>query len=314
MNQQFLNDVLEGLSKTPQKTLPSKYFYDKKGDELFVQIMAAPEYYLTNAEMDIFQNKTDEMISALDIQPEINYNLIELGAGDGTKTFHLLDRMVSRGFQFEYMPVDISKNALTGLESMLNKRLPELKVIPQQGDYFVTLEQLKMNNKPKIVLVLGSNIGNLQDHLAAEFIYKLGANLKKGDKIVLGVDLIKAKEIVLPAYNDAKGITAEFNLNLLDRINSELNGNFNRQYFVHKPYYEENEGIAKSFLMSTIKQKVSVFGKEFEFDEGETIQTEISRKYKDEIIYQILSNTDIVLEKKIMDSNSLFADYILKRN
>lgn len=314
MNQQFLNDVLEGLKNTPQKTLPSKYFYDEKGDELFVQIMAMPEYYLTNAEMDIFKNKTDELILSLGIDKSKKYDVIELGAGDGTKTIHLLKEMLEQNFQFNYLPVDISQHALDGLKLMLDKKLPKLKVVPQQGDYFVTLEQLHVNENPKIVLVLGSNIGNLRDDKAADFIYKLGANLNPGDTIMLGVDLIKAKEIVLPAYNDAQGITAEFNLNLLDRINRELEGNFNRAYFEHSPYYEVEEGIAKSFLKSTIQQTVTVSGETFQFEEGETIHTEISRKYNDKIISQILENTDITVHNKVVDSQSLFADYILKRN
>jgi L-histidine N-alpha-methyltransferase len=314
MNQQFLNDVLKGLRSSPQKTLPSKYFYDEKGDKLFVEIMAMPEYYLTNAEMDIFKNKTAELISALDVNKETKYNIVELGAGDGTKTVHLLEKMVKDGFQFDYLPVDISQHALDGLSTMLAEKIPELKVLPQQGDYFVTLEQLRINDTPKIVLVLGSNIGNLLDEKAAEFVYKLGANLKTGDKIVLGVDLIKAKEIILPAYNDAQGITAEFNLNLLDRINKELDGNFKRDLFEHAPYYEMEEGIAKSFLRSREKQTVSISGEEFKFEEGETIHTEISRKYNDEIIAQILRNSGMTIHKKVMDERNLFADYVLKRN
>lgn len=314
MNNQFLKDVIDGLSNSPQKTLPSKYFYDKKGDDLFVQIMNMPEYYLTNAEMDILQNKSLEIISSLHLSKNTRYELIELGAGDGTKTVHLLETMLKEGYTVDYLPVDISEHALIGVKNMLQDRLPDLRVKSNHGDYFEILEQLSSSPLPKIVLFLGSNMGNLLDEKAHTFVHQLGSNLKAGDQIILGVDLIKPKKVVLPAYNDAKGITAEFNLNLLDRINNELDGDFNRSNFEHAPEYDENEGIAKSFLRSRIKQEVTISGKIFSFEEGETIHTEISRKYNDEILKKILSNTDITISGKVMDSKELFADYLLKRN
>ena len=312
MIDQFKKDIIEGLSKQ-NKTLPSKYFYDKKGDKLFQQIMAMPEYYLTNAEMDIFQNKTLELIQALKVDKNTHFELIELGAGDGTKTIHLLRALIQNEYDFKYLPVDISQNALDGLETMLGEQLPELNLETKQGDYFEKLNDLKQSNHPKIVLVLGSNIGNLLDHQATKFIYNLGKYLSQGDRIILGVDLIKGKEIVLPAYNDAQGITAEFNLNLLDRINCELGANFNRNQFVHQPDYDEVEGIAKSYLVSLIDQKVNLNGNSFSFVKGEKIHTEISRKYNDQILNEILSETDIKLVDKITDQQNLFADYILER-
>ncbi len=314
MNQQFLQDVIKGLSKARQKTLSSKYFYDATGDAIFVKIMAMPEYYLTNAEMDIFKNKTDELIEALAIKKGQYYEFIEFGPGDGTKSIHLLSALTEQGYDFEYLPVDISANALEGLEKMLHSKLPALKINAKQGDYFVTLEQLRHNTRPKVVMVLGSNIGNLSDNKAAKFIYQLGANLMKSDKIILGVDLIKAKEIVLPAYSDAQGITAAFNLNLLDRINKELDGNFDRNQFEHFAEYDVDKGIAKSFLRSKVKHEIIVANHRFHFEKGETIQTEISRKYNDQIIKNILSETDITCEYKIMDNQGLFADYILMKH
>jgi L-histidine N-alpha-methyltransferase len=314
MPENFKNDVLEGLSLKPQKKLSSKYFYDAAGDELFVKIMAMPEYYLTRAEMDIFQNKTDELIAALRLNKSDMYDVIELGAGDGTKTIHLLKEMLAQNFEFEYYPVDISQNALTGLTEMLSVQLPGLIVKPMNSDYFDSLKQLKQDGRIKIIFFLGSNIGNLPDELATEFIYQLGSNLFSGDRIILGVDLIKPKEIVLPAYADAKGITAEFNINLLRRINRELSANFNIDEFEHYPVYEEEEGIAKSYIRSKIEQTVTINGNEFQFAKGELIHTEVSRKYNDAIIKNILSKTDITWEEKIMDSNNLFADYILIRH
>ena len=314
MLEEFKKEVIEGLSKTELKTLPSKYFYDKKGDALFVEIMRLPEYYLTRAEMEIFREKTSDIITALQLDRDDKYSIVELGAGDGTKTIHLLRALINRNFDFDYLPVDISIDALDGIKTLLNAELPTLVVKPNHTDYFKALESLKQDGTIKIILFLGSNIGNLLDEQATEFIYQLGSSLAKGDKIILGVDLKKHKEIILPAYNDSQGITAEFNLNLLDRINKELGADFNRDYFIHAPVYDEEMGIAKSYIKSLVKQSVRLGGHQFNFEKNELIHTEVSRKYDDQVVKQILSKTDITWEHKIIDSNNLFADYILERN
>ena len=314
MLEQFKREVIEGLSKIAQKTLPSKYFYDKKGDALFIKIMQLPEYYLTRAEMEIFQEKTSEIMAALQLVEGKKYSVVELGAGDGTKTIHLLRELINRNYDFEYLPVDISINALDGIKNFLNAELPTLVVKPNHNDYFKALENLKQDGTIKIILFLGSNIGNLFDEQATEFIYQLGSSLAKGDKIILGVDLKKSKEIILPAYNDSEGITAEFNLNLLDRINRELGADFNRDHFIHSPVYDEEMGIAKSYIKSLVKQSVRLGRHQFNFEKDELIHTEVSRKYDDQVVKQILSKTDITWEHKIIDNKNLFADYILERN
>jgi dimethylhistidine N-methyltransferase len=314
MLEQFKKEVIEGLSKMTQKTLPSKYFYDKKGDELFVKITKLPEYYLTRAEMEIFQEKTSDIIAALHLDKGKKYSIVELGAGDGTKTIHLLRELINRNYDFEYLPVDISIDALDGIKKFLNAELPTLVVKPNHSDYFKALENIKQDVTIKIILFLGSNIGNLLDEQATEFIYQLGSSLAKGDKIILGVDLKKDKEIILPAYNDNQGITAEFNLNLLDRINRELGSDFNRDNFIHTPVYDEEVGIAKSYIKSLVKQSVTLAEHQFNFEKDELIHTEVSRKYDDQIVKQILSKTDITWEHKIIDNNNLFTDYILERN
>jgi len=314
MNEQFKKDVEEGLSSNPKK-LSSKYFYDKTGDALFVEIMNMPEYYLSNAEYDIFKNQTNPLIDAFGLSKTNHFELIELGAGDGRKTIELLRGLKASNYSFDYFPIDISHNALDGLKDMLSNNLPDLNVHTKQGDYFDVLSGLKDSNNPKIVLFLGSNIGNLSDDLAAKFIYNLGANLKPKDKLLIGVDLIKAREIVLPAYNDESGITSSFNLNLLQRINAELGGNFNISEFEHSPEYEEQEGVARSFLKSKIDKDVEIssIGKSYSFKKDELIHTEISRKYNDEILKRIIRDTDFSLKVKLTDSNGYFADYILER-
>ena len=315
MIETFKKEVKQGLDNTP-KTLPSKYFYNKIGDALFVEIMNLPEYYLTRSELDIFQNKTQDLISALQLKSDSYFELIELGAGDGLKTKKLLSALDNQQFKFDYLPIDISANALNLLKEDLSEVLPNVSVKTQAGDYFEVLASLKESNKPKVILFLGSNIGNMTDERAAKFIYNLGANLKPGDKLLLGVDLIKSEDIVLPAYNDNKGITAKFNLNLLHRINNELGGDFNLENFKHQPEYNEEEGIAKSFIVSTTQQTVHIksIGASYHFEAGEKIHTEISRKYNDALIEQIIAETDFKLDTKIMDSKAYFADYILTRN
>ena len=314
MIEQFKKDVELGLEKCP-KQISSKYFYDKKGDELFVKIMQLPEYYLTRAELEIFREKTHDIIEALCLKKENYFELIELGAGDGTKTKELLRELQKSDFNFDYIPVDISINALKQLEKSLAEKIPNLNVKKQQGDYFEVLATLKKSPHPKVVLFLGSNIGNLPDNLAAKFIYQLGSNLKLDDKLFLGVDLIKPTKVVLPAYNDAQGITRDFNLNLLRRMNRELEANFDLETFDHVPEYTEEEGIAKSFIESSIDQSITIkkIGKTYFFKKGERIHTEISRKYNDRIINKIIANTDFKLTGKLMDSQKYFADYILTR-
>ncbi len=315
MKNTFKKEVQQGLDSTP-KTLPSKYFYDEKGDALFVEIMNSPEYYLTRCEFDIFKNKTQELINSFDIQKDSYFELIELGAGDGLKTKELLKVLVNEKYNFDYLPIDISSNALSLLKEDLKTEIPDLSIKTKQGDYFEVLDSLKTSKKPKVILFLGSNIGNMSDELASKFIYNLGTNLNLGDKLLLGVDLIKSEEIVGPAYNDSQGVTAKFNINLLDRINKDLEGNFDTKQFKHQPEYDEKEGIAKSFIMSTANQSVEIkaIGKTYHFAKGEKIHTEISRKYNDELIQKIITDTDFSLKTKIMDSKAYFADYILNRN
>lgn len=315
MSEQFKIDIETGLSDSP-KTLSSKYFYDEIGDALFVKIMHLPEYYLTRAELDIFKNKSNQIIDAFKIDKDTYFELIELGAGDGLKTRELLQRLLNQGYNFGYVPIDISQNALDQLEVSLKNDLPALSVKKQQGDYFEILADLKTSNHPKVILFLGSNIGNMNDEIAGQFIYELGANLSANDKLLIGVDLIKDESIVLPAYNDSQGITQAFNLNLLNRINNELGGNFDIEQFSHQPEYSESDGIAKSFLVSLKRQDVYIeaLGQTYEFQKDEKIATEISRKYNDEIINGLIDKTDFKINEKLMDEKEYFANYIFTKS
>lgn len=309
---QFKKDVEEGLLASP-KRLPSKYFYDEIGDALFVKIMNMPEYYLTDAEMEIFQEQSEVLAAAL-VHENKSFDLIELGAGDGTKTVHLL-RTLLKTESFVYKPIDISQHALDSLKQYLTKELPDLQVETQQGDYFEVLKGIAANGNPKSILFLGSNLGNMLDHNAIRFLTSLNDAMNKGDRLLLGLDQKKSSEIILPAYNDAAGITKEFNLNLLTRINREFTANFKVDQFEHTPEYDEEEGVARSFITSKVDQSVDIGALEqsFEFKKGERIHTEISRKYNREILANLLEKTNLSISKVLMDSEKLFADYLLEK-
>jgi dimethylhistidine N-methyltransferase len=314
MNKQFAKDVQAGLTSTPKK-LSSKYFYDEKGSALFSKIMKLPEYYLTNAEFEIFEQSGVDIVEHLGITPNQPFDLIELGAGDGYKTIELLKTLETGKFQYNYTPIDISKKALSQIEENIKKEIPDKAISPKQGDYFHILHELKSSSLPKVLLFLGSNIGNMEDVQAQLFLSQLSDSLNTGDKVLLGVDLKKSRSIILPAYNDSKGFTRDFNLNLLRRINREFNADFDLNQFEHIPSYDENEGIAKSAIRSKLNQKVTLHALDMivQFDKGEDIHTEISRKYDDEVIRKICLDTGLKSIGKLTDSKRLFADYILEK-
>ncbi|GAB4380824.1 MAG: L-histidine N(alpha)-methyltransferase [Salibacteraceae bacterium] len=308
--QQFAKEVDAGLSDSP-KRLSSKWFYDKNGDRLFVKIMNTPEYYPYRAELEIFTTKSQLLATAISFGNEY-FELIELGAGDGSKTIHLLKAI--KYDRFTYMPIDISDHTLRTLSERLMREVPQVEVQPKCGEYFQVLDSISSPH-PKAILFLGSNIGNLLDEKANEFLCLLAKKMKAGDKLLLGADLKKPAHIVLPAYNDSQGITAAFNLNLLTRINRELGGNFNVEAFEHLPEYDENEGVAKSYLQSTCDQEVyiSAIDKTFAFKKGERILMEISRKYDEKAIARIVNKTGLSILDRFYDSNSYFCDILFKK-
>ncbi len=310
----FAKDIDDGLSHFP-KNISSHYFYDKIGDALFQQIMEMPEYYLTNSELEIFKDQSEEIINSFQVDPTVEFELIELGAGDGKKTQHLLQSLLKKNYSFKYIPVDISKNSLEVISARFVRLFPTLRIEPKEGEYFQVLNELFSSTKPKVILFIGSNLGNLEDAVAKNFLHQIAGKLKHNEKLLLGLDLIKSMDIVLPAYNDAAGITKRFNLNLLLRINNELEADFNLDHFEHAPEYTEEEGIAKSFLRSKVKQTVhiGVLNKSFHFEEGEDIHTEISRKYNDEVLNALLKDSQLEIEHKFVDSQNYFADYILSK-
>lgn len=307
----FLNDVLTGLQSKP-KHLSSKYFYDKKGDELFQKIMAMPEYYLTRCELDIFKNKTAEIAKGVKADQE-PFDLIELGAGDAMKSTYLLKYLNEIGTEFTYMPIDISGNILSVLENNLKKQLPTIDIHSLEGEYFEMLEKaMKLSSRRKIILFLGGNIGNMSRKEAEKFCAILHQLLNKEDIVLIGFDLKKNPYTVLNAYSDKSGITAAFNLNLLSRINRELGGNFTIDDFQHYESYDPVTGACKSFLISLKDQVVNISGELISFEENEVIDMEVSQKFSRSEIQKLAEKTGFKISGEISDSKDWFVDSIWK--
>lgn len=292
MESRFGKEILRGLQQTP-KSLPSKYFYDAKGDKLFQDIMAMEEYYLTNLELAIFEKQKAQILEAF-LGKENSFRLVELGAGDGTKTKVLMEYFLSKDVDFTYSPIDISSHVLQQLKENMQRELPDLKIESLEGDYFDALVKLNTNhNMKEVVFFLGSTIGNFSKEEANGFIKKLGDQLTAGDLLFLGVDLMKNPKKILAAYNDNKGITKAFNLNLLSRINKQLGANFNMNQFDHFPTYDPITGETKSYLVSCCEQEVffEKLNKSIHFQAWEPIYTEISQKYSKDMLQDLAEKT-----------------------
>ena len=305
----FADDVLRGLSAEP-KWLSSKYFYDDEGSRLFQEIMKLPEYYLTGCESEIFSAQTDDIYRAF-ANGGGGFDLIELGAGDGTKTAILIDHFLKQNVAISYSPIDISQEALDALSAKFTAEFPSLKMETRTGDYFRILESLKNGSEHrKILLFLGSNIGNFDRDHAVVFFRHLRAVMNSDDLLFIGFDLQKDPHVIVPAYDDAAGVTATFNLNLLKRINRELGGDFDLDKFTHYANYRPVEGSARSFLISREKQRVhiSALGRTFEFDQWEAVFMEISQKYSLRMIEYLARESGFEIKQNFFDSRDYYCD------
>ncbi len=310
----FEKDVYKGLTDFP-KHLSSQYFYDSTGDRLFQDIMNMPEYYLTDRELEILSENTAE-IAELFARGNASFKLLELGAGDGKKTKILLKYLSENNFKFKYQPVDISQNALDGLEKSLRKELPKVSVETRQGSYFETLSAITAENgTKKVILFLGSNIGNLLHPQAVEFLKSIQELMQEDDLLFVGFDMKKSPQTILDAYNDSTGITAAFNKNVLARINTELDGNFNLDTFMHWEVYDPETGTAKSYLVAKEAQTVTLqkLDLEIDFTAWETIHTEVSQKYDDRTIAWLADKSGLEIVTEFSDANGQYKNYVFTR-
>lgn len=298
-----------------RKSISSMYFYDDVGSRLFEDIMNLDEYYLTRCESEIFERHGLNMAQKFSNGGKRFFNLVELGAGDGIKTKILLNELCAIDARFLYSPIDISGEALRELKDNIGDLLPVDQLNSLQGDYFKMLSQIgQMNHGPKVILFLGSSIGNYHMSEAISFLRQIRNVMIQDDRLMVGFDLVKESETILNAYNDKQGITATFNYNLLHRINTELGANFNVSTFEHAPIYDPIDQVAKSYLVSKREQNVyfDLFEEEVHFAKWEPIFTESSYKYTEKSINEIANAAGFKVDEWFLDSKQWFADVVLK--
>jgi len=304
-NTSFVDDVFAGLSAA-SKTLPSKYFYDDKGSQLFQNISQHPDYYLTKKEYEILDQNKDLIPTFM---PDAEIDIIELGVGDGHKTERVLQGFLSANSRVNFYPIDISEKALTFLKAELPSHYL-LTIHGIIGDYLDGLNYLqdKSTNK-KLVLFLGSNIGNFKRKDALRFLQQINRHLRPKDMMLIGFDLKKDIGTLTRAYNDSAGYTRDFNLNLLQRINSELGATFNLKRFEHYGTYNPALSAMESFIISLDVQEVYIqaLNHSFYFDKYEPIHVEYSFKYSEADIQFLSDHSGFEVVSQISDS----ADYFI---
>ncbi len=301
--------VRDGFSKSP-KSISSMFLYDKEGDRLFQEIMKMPEYYLTRCEEEIFHMQKEELLQEMRAFDE-PFNLLEFGAGDGSKTKILLRYLLEKGAGFTYYPVDISGHILSELAYGLLEEMPALKVHPMHFEYFDAIrETTHLNQRRNITLFLGSNMGNFTQEQAVDFYKNFSRESKSGDLLLVGIDRRKDPHIINRAYDDPQGITAAFNLNLLRRMNRELGAGFNLDAFGHYTFYEPVSGEVRSYLVSLKDQHVhfEIFDMQFFFAKNELIHTEISKKYTPKEITRLAGKAGYKVIRHFTDSHQYFLD------
>ncbi len=313
MRAEFARDVLEGLAKE-QKTLPCRHIYDAEGSRLFEEICEQPEYYLTRAEAEILGAHASEILGHMGGE----FELVELGSGSAEKTQLLIAAALERQRGLTYRPIDISQDALHASAKALLAKFPGLRFEGFAADYLAGLHELSSasdaDGPPRLVLWLGSSIGNFDRPGAAGFLTQLRSTLRPNDALLLGVDLRKQKPTLDAAYGDAAGVTARFNKNLLVRINNELGGNFPIDQFQYLADYEVDTGRVKMILRATqaCTVHVSALNRSFDFHPGETIETEDSHKYSLAEIDQTAQAAGFRVTAQWLDSQQRFSTSLLK--
>ena len=309
----FSEDVRRGLTASP-KSLHPKYFYDALGSRLFEAICELPEYYLTRAEAEIFRDHAGEIAAALDGR----LRLIELGSGDAQKTRLLIEAVLARQDELDYLPIDISKSAVEQSGDRLLVAYPELRITAYVADYHAALRSLRHEPLPPgvsrtLALFLGSTVGNLDPAERVDLLRDIRTLLRPGDGLLLGTDLKKDEEVLLAAYDDALGVTAAFNRNLLVRINRELGGGIDLSTFRHRARYDRQRGRIEMHLESRRDQIVPIrcLGLDVGFAAGETIHTESSYKFDLGQIADLAARAGFELRRTWMDAGRRFASHLL---
>ena len=299
--QQMVVDVRQGLTRTPKQLSP-KYFYDERGSELFEEITQLPEYYLTRAERLLLEQRISEIIVA--VRP---CSLVELGAGSATKTRIILDEMRDNGCAECYVPIDVSKDFLEATAIQLRADYLDVQIIPVVSDITEPFA-LPLIASPTLVAFLGSTIGNFPREQAVSLLSHIAGEMGPADRFLLGADLIKDPTTINRAYNDSRGITAAFNLNVLERLNRELGADFPVRDYEHRAFYSSEHHRVEMHLIARRAHKVRIpeIG-EISFEKGESIRTELSYKYDRPILEDILTASGLVIENWMPADDHSFA-------
>ena len=318
INNEFVKDVEKGLADK-QKHISPKFFYDKKGSKLFEEICDQPEYYLNRSESLILKRSVDEIMDKLG---EKQISIIELGNGNSLKTRILLKPFLANLRKVCYFPIDVSLKMLKKSIKDLSKEYVNLEIFGICSDYVSGLMKInnfmKMKNnipKNKLIIFLGSSIGNFDPKEAKKFLYSLKRYIRQEDALLIGIDLEKDKRILDKAYNDKKCLTAKFNLNILARINRELDGEFKLSSFEHKSFYNIHEHRIEMHLESKLDQEVRVgaIKKTFHFKKGETIHTENSYKYSQNNLNELVKNAGLEMIQSFTDRKKQYTLILLKK-
>jgi L-histidine Nalpha-methyltransferase len=307
-------EVLNGLTERP-KTLSPWLFYDEAGSRLFEEITELPEYYVTRTERQILAQHADEIVAAA--AGGRNLSMIELGAGTATKTGLLLNAAVGLQGSVTYYPIDVSETALEEARTRLEEELPRVTVEPIVADYTEGMRQSGASQAGRrLVLYIGSSIGNFSPADAIEVLRGVRAQLMPGDCLLLGTDMVKDVNLLLAAYDDAAGVTARFNMNVLVRINRELDANFNPKLFRHRARWNEGHSRIEMHLESLLAQKVALRALDMEvrFSLGETIHTENSYKFTDQRVTALLTRAGFKLQRQWSDPEKWFTVYLAAAN
>lgn len=297
-------DVLLGLSAEPRR-LPAKLFYDAAGSRLFEEITRTPEYYPTRTERAILEDHATEIARAAGS----NLTLVELGAGSASKTRVLISAILRRQLRLEFHPVDVSPAALKEALSSLNGDFTNLKVSPIVADYTDHVPRLDSLPARKLVLFIGSTIGNFEPQQAVRFLQRVRRSLQPGDALLLGFDMVKDAQVLHAAYNDAAGVTAQFNKNLLARINRELDADFDLDEFNHVAFWNRRASRIEMHLESRVDQSVRVrdLNRTFHFSFGERIHTENSYKFTTSSIRKLVRLSGFKMEQTWTDPQEWFS-------
>jgi L-histidine Nalpha-methyltransferase len=309
---EFARDVLRGLSKRPRSLCP-KYFYDETGSALFEEITRQPEYYLTRTEASLLSRwapSISELVGS-------DVSLVELGSGSSAKTTILLESLLARYRRLRYLPIDISEAILQETANELDRRYPTLEVTPIASQYEPGLSRASVlvadedgaGPGSMLVLFLGSSIGNMEPGESIEFLARVRRKLGTRDRLLVGFDLVKDDALLDAAYNDAAGVTARFNLNLLSRINRQLEGEFDLERFSHRAFFDRGESRIEMHLVSLARQEVPVraLDRSFAFEHGETIHTESSYKYTPTAIDDLAGSAGLTVASMFTDEKGWFA-------